>query len=160
MKFLEDGKKITVNGTEFVVKFEKVKFLKPKVVSAGVELKVFRGESVNKSHKQILYKWLVEHARKVIVERVEYYAQKYDFEYKRISIKDTKTRWGSCSSLKNLNFSWRLILLDPSELDYVVVHELSHLFEMNHSKNFWKIVENILPNYKMIRRNLKQYRID
>ena len=70
-----------------------------------------------------------------------------------------KTRWGSCSNKGNLNFNWKLILLAPELLDYVVVHELAHRREMNHSKNFWKIVEAELPDYRERRRRLKECRI-
>ena len=72
---------------------------------------------------------------------------------------EQKTRWGSCSSKGNLNFNWKLVLLAPELLDYVVVHELAHRREMNHSKNFWKIVEAELPDYREHRRRLKECRI-
>lgn len=65
----------------------------------------------------------------------------------RVSVKDQKTRWGSCSSKNNLNFNWRLLLMPPEILDYVVVHELAHLIEMNHSEEFWEIVKKQLPDY-------------
>jgi len=65
-----------------------------------------------------------------------------------IKITGAKTRWGSCSSKKHINFSWRLILADDSLIDYVVVHELSHLFEMNHSPRFWAIVKKYMPDYR------------
>ena len=80
-------------------------------------------------------------------------------DYGRITIREQKTRWGSCSSKGNLNFNWKLVLLAPELLDYVVVHELAHRREMNHSKNFWKIVEAELPDYREQRRRLKECRI-
>jgi len=72
----------------------------------------------------------------LITERVEYFSKKYNFYPKKITIKNNKTNWGSCSSKGNLNFNYRLIFLKPEEVDYVVVHELCHLKEMNHSKKF------------------------
>ena len=100
-----------------------------------------------------------EQARQVIVARVEYYAQKYGFTYKRIAIKNTSTRWGSCSSLRNLNFNYRLVFLDQELLDYIVVHELCHLRHMNHSKEYWEEVKKILPDYKESLRELKKIRL-
>ena len=95
-------------------------------------------------------------ARKQITHLVEYYANRMDVSYGRIAIRDQKTCWGSCSTKKNLNFNWKLVLMPSSITEYVVVHELAHLFEMNHSKNFWKIVENYIPDYKTRKKWLKE----
>ena len=75
------------------------------------------------------------------------------------TLRDMKTRWGSCSSAGNLNFNWRLSLLPEPLCDYVIVHELAHRLEMNHSARFWMQVAQILPDYKERRRLLKAYRI-
>ena len=95
-------------------------------------------------------------AKKKISEKVEYYANFMGVTYNRISIREQKTRWGSCSSQGNLNFNWKLILLPDEIIDYVVVHELAHRKEMNHSKNFWNIVERIIPDYKECRKYLNR----
>lgn len=100
-------------------------------------------------------KRLVKQARILITQRVEYYAPIVGVSYNRIAIKDAKTRWGSCSRDGNLNFSFRLVLKPLELLDYVVVHELCHRIHMNHSKEFWKEVERILPDYKDRRKRLK-----
>ena len=89
-----------------------------------------------------------QQARKILQERVDLYANQYDFQYKGIKITSAKTRWGSCSSQGSLNFSWRLIQAPLEQLDYVVIHELVHTVHHNHSKHFWKKVEKILPDYK------------
>ena len=101
----------------------------------------------------------IERAKRIFPERTAYFAKRMDVDYGRITIREQKTRWGSCSSKGNLNFNWKLVLLDPELLDYVVVHELAHRREMNHSKNFWKIVEAELPDYRERRRRLKECRI-
>jgi len=89
-------------------------------------------------------------------ERLKYFNQFYNFKYQRIAIRNQSSRWGSCSSKKNLNFNYRLALL-PTELsDLVIVHELCHLQEMNHSKNFWAEVVKTMPNYKILEKNLKK----
>ena len=77
-------------------------------------------------------------------------------DYGRITVRDQRTRWGSCSAKGNLNFNWRLILAPGEVLDYVVVHELAHRREMNHSKRFWSLVEMVLPDYERRRRWLKE----
>lgn len=101
----------------------------------------------------------IERAKRIFPERTAYFAKRMGVDYGRITIREQKTRWGSCSSKGNLNFNWKLVLLDPEILDYVVVHELAHRREMNHSKNFWKIVEAELPDYRERRRRLKECRI-
>ncbi len=96
-------------------------------------------------------------AKKVIPEKVAYYARVMGVTYGRISIRSQKTRWGSCSREGNLNFNC-LLMMAPSEvLDYVVVHELSHRLEMNHSARFWAQVEKVLPDYRVPRKWLKEH---
>lgn len=87
-------------------------------------------------------------AKKQIPERVSFFAGIMGVAYGNITIREQKTRWGSCSSKGNLNFNWKLMLMPEGVLDYVVVHELAHRIEMNHSKDFWKIVEQVLPDYR------------
>ena len=99
---------------------------------------------------------LAEEALKVIPERVEYFAKVIGVTYGKITVRNQKTRWGSCSSKGNLNFNCLLMLAPPEALDYVVVHELCHRKQMNHSKAFWLEVEKVLPNYKEVRKWLKE----
>lgn len=99
---------------------------------------------------------LAEEALKVIPERVEYFAKVIGVTYGKITVRKQKTRWGSCSSKGNLNFNCLLMLAPPEVLDYVVVHELCHRKQMNHSKAFWLEVEKVLPNYKEVRKWLKE----
>jgi len=82
----------------------------------------------------------------------------YNFKYSKISIRNQKTRWGSCSRRGNLNFSYKLIFLPEKLANYVIVHELCHLLEMNHSSKFWKLVAQIFPNYLELRKRLSEYR--
>ena len=95
-------------------------------------------------------------ARDIFTKKTDYYARIMGVSYSRISIREQKTRWGSCSGQGNLNFNWKLILMPPEILDYVVVHELAHRKQMNHSKLFWAEVERILPDYERRRRWLKE----
>lgn len=92
---------------------------------------------------------LADRAVQLIPERVAFFAEKLGVSYGRITIRNQKTRWGSCSSKGNLNFNCMLMLAPPKVLDYVVVHELCHRKEMNHSKAFWAEVEKVLPDYRI-----------
>ena len=76
--------------------------------------------------------------------------------YGSITVREQKTRWGSCSAKGNLNFNWKLVLMPEEILDYVVVHELAHRLQMNHSTEFWDEVEKILPDYRKRRQWLKE----
>ena len=98
---------------------------------------------------------LADEAMSVIPDRVRYYAGKMGVTYGRITIRNQKTRWGSCSSKGNLNFNCLLMLAPPEVLDYVVVHELCHRKEMNHSPKFWQEVEKVIPDYRRWRQWLK-----
>lgn len=100
---------------------------------------------------------LADRALKVIPEKVKYYAEIMDVHYGKITIRNQKTRWGSCSGKGNLNFNCLLMLTPDEVIDYVVVHELCHLIEMNHSKAFWQQVERMMPDYKEHRRWLKEH---
>ncbi|WP_253288352.1 M48 family metallopeptidase [Blautia sp. MSJ-19] len=97
----------------------------------------------------------IARAKRVFPERTAYFAKKMGVTYNRITIREQKTRWGSCSSAGNLNFNWKLVLMPPELLDYVVVHELAHRREMNHSPRFWAIVEQELPDYRERQEKLK-----
>jgi len=96
-----------------------------------------------------------ESARKLVHEKLQYWNQFYNFSYKRVSIRNTRTCWGSCTSLKNLNFSYRVLFLPPSLQDYIIVHELCHLEQLNHSQAFWDLVAIQLPEHKALRSELK-----
>lgn len=97
-----------------------------------------------------------ERARRVLKERTAYFAGIMGVTYQAVRLSSAKTRWGSCSGAGSLNFHWKLILMPPEVLDYVVVHELAHRMEMNHSKRFWEQVERVLPDYRERRRWLKE----
>lgn len=105
------------------------------------------------------YKKQKEPARIIIAERIKFFNQFYNFEYKRVSIKNQKTCWGSCSRKGNLNFNYKIINLPEELRDYIIVHELCHLRELNHSKRFWEIVANTVPDYKLLRNKLKHIKI-
>ncbi|WP_120499835.1 M48 family metallopeptidase [Roseovarius sp. EL26] len=100
--------------------------------------------------------WLKTRARDRLVAASDHYAQQLDRSYARISIRDTRSRWGSCSSSKGLMYSWRLYMAPPEVLNYVAAHEVAHLKEMNHSPAFWSEVHNLYPDYETPRRWLRE----
>jgi hypothetical protein len=106
--------------------------------------------------KAAFTQWYKKQSAHLIAERVSWYALKYGFAYQQVKITSAQKRWGSCSAKGTLCFTWRLVMAPPAEIDYVVVHELVHLVEKNHSKAFWAKVEAIMPEYKERRRWLRQ----
>ena len=99
-------------------------------------------------------------ALKRIRQRLDFYIPRVGRAPGRIAIRDQKSRWGSCSQKGNVNFNWKLIMAPPEALDYVVVHELCHLYEFNHSPRFWALVENQIPDYAVWKKWLKQHAED
>ena len=93
-------------------------------------------------------------ARALIEKRLEYFGKLYDVTWNRVSIRNQKTRWGSCSRKKDLSFNYRLLYLPGHLRDYVIVHELCHLREFNHSKKFWELVGAAFPDYQKLRHEL------
>lgn len=96
-------------------------------------------------------------ALKRIRERLDYYAPRVGAAPGRVAIREQKSRWGSCSRKGNLNFNWKLIMAPPQALDYVVVHELCHLHEFNHSPRFWALVAAQMPDYEVWKKWLKTH---
>lgn len=108
--------------------------------------------------KEVLIAWYKEQAYQKISERVHWYSSLYGLKYNKIKISDAQRRWGSCSAKGNLNFSWRLIMAPLRVIDYVVVHELAHIEEKNHLKDFWNKVKVMMPDYKQNKKWLKENR--
>ncbi len=96
-----------------------------------------------------------EQARTLVKERLAHFNTFYKFDFKKVFIKNQKSVWGSCSTRKNLNFNYKIIFLSPQVADYLIVHELCHLKEMNHRAVFWSLVEKTVPNYKKLRKELR-----
>lgn len=100
-----------------------------------------------------------EAARVLIVEKIKKLNEKYGYKPNRVSIRNQKTCWGSCSRKGNLNFNYKIMFLPENIQDYIVVHELCHLKEFNHSKKFWGLVSEMVPNHLEIRRELRKNRV-
>ena len=106
--------------------------------------------------QEALYDLLKKTASEQLAPYVIKAGQMLEQKIKKITFRDTKTRWGSCSAQKSISLNWRLILAPPDVAQYVCAHEASHLLHMNHSKAFWNIVEGLCPAYKTHRKWLKQ----
>ena len=105
----------------------------------------------------LLLDWYYQEAERLIKERVEYYAGAMGLKVRRVELRQWRRRWGECRPLEDLRFNWRLILVPPAVLDYVVVHELTHLQEPGHTPRFWQGVERVLPDYRQRRSWLNRY---
>jgi predicted metal-dependent hydrolase len=103
--------------------------------------------------KKILY--YKKKIRKILEERTQYFASKYNLRFQKIRLSSARKRWGSCSSSNSLNFNWRIIFAPKEVLDYLVIHELAHTRHKNHQKQFWNLVEEMDPLYKQNRKWLK-----
>lgn len=124
----------------------------PLILSQGFQLKL----ALILQAKKVFIAWYRYQARQVILERASLLANRYHLFYKGIHITSARTRWGSCSSRGTLNFSWRLVMAPPEVIDYVITHELAHLKIHNHSSDFWNFVEKLSPNYRTLRKWLKE----
>lgn len=94
-------------------------------------------------------------AHTLVLNKLEAFNQYYNFSYKNVFIRNQKTRWGSCSSKKNLSFNYKIIFLSQELQDYLIVHELCHLKEMNHGSDFWELIGRQIPEYKILRKTLR-----
>lgn len=155
--------RVVVRAPEKIPQNEIMKFVeeKQKWIKKHLVQMYFKAEEIKKQKKEPALtnadiEKLCQKALSVIPDKVKYYAEIMGVTYGRITIRNQKTRWGSCSSKGNLNFNCLLMLMPDKVLDYVVVHELCHLKQMNHSKKFWKEVERYMPDYKNYKKWLNE----
>lgn len=133
-------------GEEYKLKFAE----SPKIDS--VKKYIYTTVENSKESLEKLYKFL---AKNYIIERVAYYFNRFNMKPKSVKIKKQKTRWGSCSFDNNLNFNYKIIMARKELIDYLVIHEMCHMEHKNHSVDFWSAVEEILPDYRILRHELK-----
>ena len=157
-KSTQSKQKVYMDGEEFLYlgKSYQLKIVADLNPALVLSRKFYLSRRVLPKAGSVFTEWYREQARAVISERVKLYAARHGFKYRKIRVTSARTRWGSCSSMGNLNFTWRLVMAPPEVIDYVVVHELAHLRVNNHSKEFWKQVERIMPDYKQRLKWLKE----
>lgn len=145
-------------GSNYKVKIYEEKGNSIKVRLKEDEFQVYapiEGNNLEPHIKETIVKWYKTQAALIYKERVEYYSKILKVHPQKITIKEQKTRWGSCSSKGNLNFNWKVVMAPVEVVNYLVVHELCHLLQMNHSKDFWDLVESVLPDFNKYRQWLK-----
>lgn len=125
------------------------------IVDKIAYFKQFPAKTLAKSNRADFLKQR-EDALKLAERRLEYFNGVYKFKFNKISIRNQKTRWGSCSTKGNMNFNYKIAILPERLADYIIVHELCHLGEFNHSRKFWSLVAQAVPDYREIRNELKR----
>lgn len=136
-----------------------LKVIKQKEAWLDDRLKNYKDNSISEEEDEKNYKKYKESAREFVTNKVKYFDRKLGFGPSKIFIKKQKTRWGSCSSLGNLNFNYKILFLPESLADYIIVHELCHLREMNHSAKFWGLVGEVISDYKERRQELSKWKL-
>ena len=148
------GEKLPYIGRRYrlkVIEDENIKKAKVKLYQGKFIVKVdpnLKGDKRREKIRDAFISWYREHADKKIKKRVKKYKDQIGVEPNKIKVKKQKKRWGSCSNKGNLNFNWKLIMAPMSIIDYLVVHEMTHLIYPDHSREFWEMVETIIPDYK------------
>jgi predicted metal-dependent hydrolase len=158
---MNDLKSVLYKGQEYEVRLLSYAGKKSQIIFRDCCFTIYVNSSLSAERKRQeavlqLRQWMCKEAETLLGKRAEEYAKIIGVSYKNIRIKDIKSRWGSCSSKGNLNFNFRLVMSPPEVMDYVVVHELCHLRHMNHSKDFWKLVEEHMPEYVKHKNWLKE----
>ncbi len=154
-KFLFLGKEIIVRQEfDLFLTAHKISFRKAIDPGKNEVLSIVSPPENNVKLNSIYDFWLRKQAELYIIKRTGELAESLNFSINRVSIKGQKTRWGSCSNKKNLSFNFKLMKFRKEIIDYVIIHELCHLKEMNHSKKFWNLVEKYCPHYKALRKEL------
>lgn len=150
-----DGESFLYLGNNYPLQIIEAKYKIPRVMFEENAIKVYIRSVEDENIKKALEKWYRDRALEVIVQRIKYYQQYFKVSPTSIVVKEQKRRWGSCTSKRKILFNWKLIMAPLPVIDYVVVHEMCHLVHMNHSKDFWNLVESILPDYKERKKWLK-----
>lgn len=154
---LENGDTLFYLGEKRTLTVIREERKRARVVSALNRLILYVSYEADFEYKRKeLEKWYRKEAAVVLAKKAAGYAQQMHVYFKELHIKDQKSRWGSCSSRRSLNFNWRILMAPEPVCDYVLIHELCHLNHMNHSKDFWQMVERYCPEYKQYKLWLKE----
>jgi predicted metal-dependent hydrolase len=145
---LIDGAVVNLEGRPYTFWVCRKDIWQPRIEIAGRELQLHVPDDFKGDPKEAVKAWVKNRATRVIRNEVERLAPMIGVQYQQVTIRDQKTKWGSCSRKGNLSFNWRLILFPRKVLRYVVIHELCHLRHFNHSPRFWRLVEQHDPNYQ------------
>ena len=153
---IRDGAPLTYLGQKLTLRLEEGKEGRVTIEQTAKHLHFKAGLSLTPADiTAVLTHWYKEEARRVLTEKTASFAALMNVSFKKIFIKDQKTRWGSCSAKGNINYNFRLVMAPERIIDYVVVHELCHLAHPNHSRDFWDLVGRYCPEYKEAKKWLK-----
>ena len=154
-----DGSPFMIEGKPHALRLSRGARVRGEVTETELRLTLPRPDSdpdVRAAIRSVLSTRALERIR----QRLSYYVPRIGRGPGRVTIREQKSRWGSCSAKGNLNFNWKLIMAPPEALDYVVIHELCHLYEFNHSPRFWALVAAQMPDYEFWKKWLKQHAED
>lgn len=157
----ESGEKALYKGKEYEIRIFFHKQKSAIIKFNGTRFDIFINEDIGASERKALLEnviryWYKKAAKEYLKDRLDYFCKITGLAYNTMSIKEQKTRWGSCSKKGNLNFNWKLIMSPEWVIDYLVVHEVCHLRYLNHSKEYWNIVSLYMPDYKKAREWLRK----
>lgn len=150
---LADGEQLLFQGDLFTLKVVEYSGKLTKVGLSGnnIVIRLHKDKTHEERNREIrikLEQWYRTMARESILERINWFQKILQVKCNDVRIKEQKTRWGSCSLKGNLNFNWRIVMAPSDIIDYIVVHELCHLIHMNHSRDYWQLVEKYIPDYR------------
>jgi len=154
---LTSGVRLPLMGEARTLRIESTGRRRSMVTLTETEIIVHRAANGSRDSRTVLERWYRSLASVEIPRRVELINAQHGFSYGRITVRNQKTRWGSCSRKGTLSFNWRLVLLPRSVADYLICHELAHLKHMNHSPRFWQAVEQLDPAYRESERWLRRH---
>ena len=153
---VSEGSRVCIEGRSYILKRNSGTRVAMRLAGEECVL-TLRDPEDEDQVREALKRALSRRALERVRERLEFYAPKLGVAFNRVAIRDQRSRWGSCSAKHNLNFNWKLIMAPPEVLDYVVIHELCHLIEFNHSPRFWRLVEGQMPEYESWKKWLKDH---
>ncbi len=137
-------------------KYKIIKSTKQKEILVSNDTIQIKKQLTLKKEVKVLERFLKDKCIEIVGQRIKYFSNIMQLEPEKIVLNNSKNRWGTCNSNKIIAFNWRIIMLPPYLIDYVIVHELAHLMEMNHSASFWAIVASIFPKLNKVRQDLKK----
>jgi len=155
-KVYENLEKILFKGKKYVLSFcSQVNMSSLEIKGKKILISVSKNSFQEKKKETV--RWLFSQANIFLRARINRIAQNHSLKFRSVSIYNYKSRWGSCSTQRDINLNWKLIMLPIKIIDYVLIHELCHTKHMNHSNEFWNLVFQLNPNFKENRKHLKNY---
>jgi predicted metal-dependent hydrolase len=144
----QDGSFLYLGNAFPILIFQDSDIEKDNVVFEGDKLHIYVKHHEEKRIKQALKRFYYQQCKALVEKRIQYYQSYFKIKPRSVSIADNKKTWGTCDSMRQLTFNWRLSMAPLEVIDYVVVHEMCHMVHMNHDRSFWRLVGKILPDYE------------